>query len=244
MLDRQGHFSTTLDAERYLPACMSLIAGIVDVTSWLTLGGLFAAHITGNIVVVAATLVEGRHPHAAQTLAVPVFVLAVIVASLIARRVGDISHSSSLHLLWLQTFLLSATFLISVLRLHGVAEDRGATLVQAMLAVSAMATQNALLHLTRDKVPTTAVMTGNLVVATIAVLDKLRLSTRLSGEANWKSTWPLLVCFFLGCIVGAGLVRLAAQWAWLVPAALSLLYVLWFYASRTLLEPATDKLPA
>lgn len=34
----------------------SLIAGIVDVTSWLTLGGLFAAHFTGNLVITAADL--------------------------------------------------------------------------------------------------------------------------------------------------------------------------------------------
>ncbi len=243
MAELDAPCTPTFGANTYLPACMSLIAGAVDVTSWLTLGGLFAAHITGNVVVVAAAIVQGRHPHTAQALAVPVFVLAVVVADLIASRVGTSGYASSTHLLSLQAALLCGAFLLSLLRARGAVPDERVALVQAMLAVSAMATQNALLHLTRKKVPTTAVMTGNLVQATVAALDMLRPSSRLLGEENWSATWPLITCFVFGCAGGAASVKLGEPWAWLVPAVISLVYVLWFYVTQSSTRAKAEELP-
>ena len=46
---------------------------MVDVTGWLTLGGLFTAHITGNLAVIAAATVDGDAILPSQLLAVPVF---------------------------------------------------------------------------------------------------------------------------------------------------------------------------
>jgi uncharacterized membrane protein YoaK (UPF0700 family) len=43
-----------------LPAVLSTIAGAVDVIGFLALGGLFTAHITGNLVVLAAHYITGR----------------------------------------------------------------------------------------------------------------------------------------------------------------------------------------
>jgi uncharacterized membrane protein YoaK (UPF0700 family) len=42
-----------------LPAVLSTTAGAVDVIGFLALGGLFTAHITGNLVVLAAHYVTG-----------------------------------------------------------------------------------------------------------------------------------------------------------------------------------------
>jgi len=52
---------------------LSTIAGLVDVISFLTLK-IFAAHVTGNLVLIAALLVGGRKPNPDQDLAVPVFI--------------------------------------------------------------------------------------------------------------------------------------------------------------------------
>ena len=41
-------------ATEFLPTVLSLIAGSVDVISFVGLGGLFTAHITANLVVLAA----------------------------------------------------------------------------------------------------------------------------------------------------------------------------------------------
>src|SRR6202051_2020227 len=89
---------------KLLPAVLSLTAGSVDVISFLGLGGLFTAHITGNLVILASQLVTGG------------------------------SHIDP-----------KATIAI----------------VAGMLGVSAMAVQNALVHLSLKGAPTTAVMTTN-----------------------------------------------------------------------------------
>ena len=48
-----------------IPAVLALLAGITDVTSWILLGGLFTAHVTGNLVLVAADSVTGTTPRSA-----------------------------------------------------------------------------------------------------------------------------------------------------------------------------------
>ena len=73
--------------EQWLPALLSVIAGMVDVIGFLSLG-IFTAHITGNIVVIAALLVRHNRVNPAQVVAVPVFMLAVAATWLIARPSG------------------------------------------------------------------------------------------------------------------------------------------------------------
>ena len=49
----------------------SVIAGMVDLTGFFTLGNIFTAHITGNLVVAAAAAVRGGPMNLAQALAAP-----------------------------------------------------------------------------------------------------------------------------------------------------------------------------
>lgn len=72
----------------FIPTALSLIAGVTDVTSWLLLGGFFSAHVTGNLVVVAADIVTGTPPDIVALLAIPVFILTTAIATVIARRIG------------------------------------------------------------------------------------------------------------------------------------------------------------
>jgi uncharacterized membrane protein YoaK (UPF0700 family) len=60
---------------KLLPAVLSLIAGSVDVISFLGLGGLFTAHITGNMAILAAHVVSGGAAQLALMLSVPVFMV-------------------------------------------------------------------------------------------------------------------------------------------------------------------------
>ena len=72
-----------------LPAVLSTTAGAVDVIGFLALGGLFTAHITGNLVVIAAHYVTGHFSEVGPILAVPVFVAVlgvVTLASWLSRR--------------------------------------------------------------------------------------------------------------------------------------------------------------
>lgn len=60
---------TSLGA-RLLPSLLSVIAGTTDVISFLGLGRLFAAHITGNLVILAAHVVANGTAHFGAILSV------------------------------------------------------------------------------------------------------------------------------------------------------------------------------
>ena len=57
--------------EERLPPLLSVIAGMVDLTGFFTLGNIFTAHITANRVVAAAAAVRGGPMNLAQALAAP-----------------------------------------------------------------------------------------------------------------------------------------------------------------------------
>jgi uncharacterized membrane protein YoaK (UPF0700 family) len=73
------------DLEVRLPPLLSVIAGMVDLIGFFTLGNIFTAHVTGNLVPAAAAAVRGGPMNVAQALAIPVFILAVAATSLIAQ---------------------------------------------------------------------------------------------------------------------------------------------------------------
>ena len=47
---------------KLLPTVLSLVAGSVDVIGFLGLGGLFTAHIAGNLVILAAQIAAAAAP--------------------------------------------------------------------------------------------------------------------------------------------------------------------------------------
>src|ERR1700723_389241 len=77
---------------KLLPGALSVVAGSVDVISFLGLGGLFAAHITGNLVVLAAHLVTGRPASLAAILSVPVFIVGLGLTRLPAAALEEARH--------------------------------------------------------------------------------------------------------------------------------------------------------
>ena len=142
---------------RRFPALLSVIAGMVDVIGYLSLK-LFTAHVTGNIVIIAAQLVYGGPPKLDQILAVPVFMVAVagvwITAQVLHRRGPNLSRL----LLLIQFLLLSSALVVAVI-FHPDANPRGLIAdVTAMIAISAMASQYSLLQLTMPGAPSTAVV--------------------------------------------------------------------------------------
>jgi uncharacterized membrane protein YoaK (UPF0700 family) len=208
--------------ERRLPPLLSVIAGMVDVIGFLSLG-LFTAHITGNIVVIAALLVRGGPPHMAQLLSVPVFVIAVAAVWRIAKALKRRGPALSRPLLLIQFLLLTCVLIFSVIYSPAVNPHGWMSVVIAMIAVSAMACQFTLLRLSFPVAPSTAVMTGNLTNAALLLLDRLSRSQPFTEDANehLSTTLKLLIGFFAGCIAGAAAVSWLGDWAWLLPVVLA-----------------------
>jgi uncharacterized membrane protein YoaK (UPF0700 family) len=209
--------------ERRLPPLLSVIAGMVDVIGFLSLGKLFTAHVTGNLVVIAALLVRGGPPNMAQVLAVPVFIVAVAAVWLIAKASGRRGPALARPLLLGHLLLLACVLVFSVIK-DPASNPHGLTAgAAALIAVSAMACQFALLRLAVPGAPSTAVMTGNLTNTVLSLLDTLSRSQPLmeGAKERLEATFKLVVAFFAGCVAGAAAVSLLGDWAWSLPVVLA-----------------------
>jgi len=208
--------------EKRLPPLLSSIAGMVDVIGFLSLG-LFTAHVTGNLVVIAAVLVRGGPPRMAQIVAVPVFMVAVAAVWLIAKALRRRGRPLVRPLLLVQFLLLAGVLILAVVT-ESAADPHGLMAgITAMTAVSAMACQFTLLRLAMTGAPSTAVMTGNVTNTVLALLDTLFHGQPLTEGANerLKRTLNVVVGFFAGCVAGAGAVSLLGDWAWSLPVVLA-----------------------
>ena len=215
--------------EKRLPTLLSVIAGMVDLISFLTLGNIFTAHITGNLVVIAAALVRGGPLNLAQALAIPVFILGVAAAWLLASAWGRPGPSLTRLLLVIQFLLLAGLLVFSVVTNPSVSPHGLMAGIAVMIAVSAMACQFALLRLALPGAPSTAVMTGNLTNTVLSVLDSLSRSQplRTGGTERLGRSLYVLSGFLGGCVVAAAAVSLLGDRAWSCPVALAGVAVAW-----------------
>jgi uncharacterized membrane protein YoaK (UPF0700 family) len=209
--------------ERRLPTLLSVIAGMVDLTGFLTLGNIFTAHITGNLVLVAALVVRGGRMNPAQILAIPVFVIGVAAMWLLARASGRRGPGLARLLLLVQFLLLVGVLIFSAITKPSANPHGLMAVITAMIAVSAMACQFALLRLALPVAPSTAVMTGNLTNTVLSLMDTLSRTQPLMAGATerLRGSLHLLIGFFGGCVVAAVAVSLLGDWAWAFPVALA-----------------------
>ena len=217
-----------------LPFGLSFVAGLVDTTTFVTLAGLFSAHITGNLVVLAADLAASRPIGVAAVLAIPTFIVVTAIATILHERARTNSETAVGWFLGVQCVLIVATATLGILTHASTEPASFAGVATGLLAVAAMATQNSLLQLTQSPAPSTAVMTGNLVLATIA-LTQIVLRRRSPDPVTikkWRSHWPLLAGFFVGCLIAGVVCRRLVDDGWVVSVIASLLLLLWWALAR------------
>ena len=209
-------------SERWLPTLLSVIAGMVDVIGFLSLG-IFTAHVTGNIVVIGALMVRHNRVNPAQILAVPVFILAVASTWVIAKASGRRGNRLMRPLLLIQFLLISSLLIFSAITKPSANPHGLMATIAAMIAVTAMGCQFALLRLALPVAPSTAVMTGNLTNAVLAFVDSSSRTQPLmeSNSRKLRDALRLLVGFFLGCVLATAALMYLGDWAWSLPAALA-----------------------
>jgi uncharacterized membrane protein YoaK (UPF0700 family) len=212
-------------AAKLLTFVLSVVAGSTDVIGFLGLGSLFMAHITGNLVVLAARLLVGGPAPVAHLLSVPVFIAVLMLTRLFVGGLERARIASLQPLLLLQSVLLSCFVAICIATSPSADPETVPLVVAGMLGVSAMAVQNALVRIALTEAPSTAVMTTNITVFTMDLGEILlgRDSTDVAkARHRAKDTWPAIAGFLLGCSLGASCEAAFGLGAMILPTGLSL----------------------
>jgi uncharacterized membrane protein YoaK (UPF0700 family) len=213
-------------AIRVLPFVLSVTAGSTDIIGFLGLNGLFTAHITGNIVVLAAHMVAGDPTIVSYILSVPVFMLVLFLTRLLAGGLERSGRDTLEPLLLLQLLSLAVFLVLCITDGPWINPNAATAVLAGMFGVAAMAVQNALVQISLRNTPTTAVMTTNV---THFMLD---LGGVLAGgdpaevakaRRRVVHTLPVLVGFAIGCGLGAAYEAAAGPWSLTLPTGLALL---------------------
>jgi uncharacterized membrane protein YoaK (UPF0700 family) len=127
-------------AVQALLVVLSVTAGCTDIISFLGLNRLFTAHITGNLVILAAHFFSGE-AQLAPMLSMPVFIVIISLTRVLASSL-ELRGWTSLHPLLLLQFLLLAGFLLLCVAPGPRINPTGTVeIIAGMLGVAAMAVQ-------------------------------------------------------------------------------------------------------
>jgi len=222
-------------AARWLPVLLSVIAGSTDIIGFLGLNGLFTAHITGNLVILAAHIVVGNRAILSYVLSVPVFMAVLLLTRRLAVGLERAGRDTLVTLLLLQLLLLAGFLALCLAAGPWTNADAAAAIVAGMLGVSAMAVQNALVPIALAGVPSTAVMTSNVTHFMLDLGEMLgrgdpAAAARARGRA--LQTLPVIVGFMVGCGLGAAYEAAAGLRSLALPVGLALVAVAIGLASR------------
>jgi uncharacterized membrane protein YoaK (UPF0700 family) len=206
-----------------LPTVLSTTAGAVDVIGFLALGGLFTAHITGNLVVLLAHYITGNFGEIGPLLAVPIFIVVLgVVTFTFIRKPTSVARR---ELLVLQLVLLACFLGFGVGFGAFPNPDSGMAVFVGMLGVAAMATQNAVVRFALPGAPSTAVMTTNIVQVTVDLARLLRGKVedneRRTVRHRSNATLFAVIGFLIGLAVGAVLEMRFGFWSLIFPAILA-----------------------
>ena len=188
---------------------LGAVGGYVDTVGYVMLHGLFPNHVTGNLPIAAA------HPGwqaGPLVLMVPLWLVAVIGAARVARRVEPASLSV---LLAMEAVLLLAFLLLGVVLVPG--RHAPTFVTQALVGtagVCAMGVQSVVTRLGGYTYPTTMI-TGTLTLLGMDIADSSSPAVRRRIAAFSRVVLAFAVGAALGGVVTAGL----RFWAIALPLA-------------------------
>jgi uncharacterized membrane protein YoaK (UPF0700 family) len=185
-------------------SALGFISGFVDTLGFIALFNLFAAHITGNVVLIAASLVDQRYGLAIKLLAIPTYIVAAIVTRFYIIRRERRMLDATAHVLIAEAVLLAAFMMMALAAAPFKSQDSAAAITTGLLAATAMAVQNTAARTFMNGLPPTTVMTGNLMQIIVDVVDVLHRHGKLEPKVDRLSRLvPLMLAFSAGAIGGA-----------------------------------------
>lgn len=177
---------------------LSILAGYVDATGFMTLDGYFVAFMSGNSTRLAVGLAAGTHGAAIAGVLIAVFVAGVVLGSLAGAAAGIRRRPVVLALV------------AALLALAAVLAGAGATNAAIIAMGLAMGAENATFEHQGDVHIGLTYMTGTLVKA------GQRIAAALTGGD--RLAWLPFVLMWAGLVAGA--VMAAAAYPWLGLACL------------------------
>lgn len=178
-----------------LPTLLALAAGFVDACTFLAFAGFFVAQVTGSYVVAGSEIAAHNFQPSIKILAIPVFVLAGILTTLIVRSVGENWRAALTITLCVEAVLLGGLSLTGVVDLPSGLGD-----IPALLGLSAMGVQSALVRLLLANYGSTNVMTTNTTQLSIEITDSF-----LRGGVSLKllQVGSIMLGFLSGVGIGS-----------------------------------------
>jgi uncharacterized membrane protein YoaK (UPF0700 family) len=220
-----------LAGDRMRVGMLSAVAGYVDAAGFVTLLGMFPAHLTGEIVGMTLAVSSGRSSSLPTHLAmIPVFIGSVVLGVMVARafrRRGHAPLAPLLSLMALALLLFSAAGFV----VPSIADSSHPLPILLISAVAAMGFQNTFMREAVGTTCPTTVMTGNLTQFIIELVDLFmhRISgnsgrseaERRKADARLKLVSTALGGFVGGAGLGGWLAGVVGPRSMLLPAMIA-----------------------
>jgi uncharacterized membrane protein YoaK (UPF0700 family) len=205
---------------RFQAISLGFLAGYVNTLGFVALFGLLTALVTGNFVLIGASLVsESSSAVLMKFLAFPAFILGIAAIRILTIWL-DTKQQQNLQIqltVLLQLVLLVAFMVVGLLAAPFGEEPTPMAMICGMLGAAAMGAHSAYTRLLLPHLAPTSMMTGNV---TQIVLDLIELMLGKGDAATKtrisKSFWPI-AAFAVGAIVAGFCYLVAGFWALLVP---------------------------
>jgi uncharacterized membrane protein YoaK (UPF0700 family) len=199
-----------------VPPLLSFTAGFIDSCTVLALYGLFVAQVTGSFVLAAVAFVTNEQGVAIKILAIPAFLLAAVVTTVVAVMAERRGRSALTWTLGLECAVLTGFLLVLLLAAPLRDPNTVAVTVASLLALFAMGAQSAIVRLVMRDVVSTNVMTTNttqfaidstmLVFAWLARRnardDPAAVVAYDSARKRLANLFPIMLAFLLGTASG------------------------------------------
>ena len=188
---------------------LAFTAGFVDTSAFIALFGLFTAHVTGNFVLIGASLAGNRPGLIGKLLAFPVFLAAVAATRAFELHCLRRQHDARRSILAAQATFLALCIVAGLYASPIVDADAPLTILPGMLAVVAMAIQNAASRTMFAGHGPTTVMTGNVTQVVIDLTDLALGGAAAPARTRLRKMLPPVLGFLVGAVAGAfGVVHL------------------------------------
>ena len=200
---------------RQIPILLALVAGFIDSCTVLALFGLFVAQVTGSFVLAAVAFVTREQGAVIKVLAIPVFLSAAAVVTVITVVASRHGRRALVWALGFECVVLTGFTLAAVIGEPLVNPNAMSVVIASLLGLFAMGAQSAVVRLTMRGVASTNVMTTNTTQVAIDATELLlawrawrrsrddaSAAAYLAARGRIAALLPIMLAFLIGTAAG------------------------------------------